>query len=372
MPLVSRPLSASVQPAASDAAQFSIVHAAENIWGGVGTYLRDLLALQRKTFGRGAVTAVVPASQRDILQSPAGVNIVTFDDCAGRGANALRLARRVRELVAASAPQIVHVHSTYAGAVLRPALLLQRTQAKLVYCPHGWAFDRDGSHFAKAGARWVERGLAALSHRIICISEYEMQAALRCGIAARKLVLVRNGVPENAPRPSIAPASIDWPSGLRRILFVGRFDRQKGVDILLQALAQLSGKAFACLVGETVLGDAAFKTIPHNARLCGWLSPAQLEAYYRSADVLVIPSRWEGFGLTAAEAMRAGLPVIASNVGGLQEIVADGVTGLLIAPNSVACWPWGKLAAAGSYSITRWSDCIGSCAIFIARHGSEQ
>jgi glycosyltransferase involved in cell wall biosynthesis len=66
--------------------------------------------------------------------------------------------------------------------------------------------------------------------------------------------------------------------------------------------------------------------------MTGWLPPAEIEAFYRSADVVVVPSRWEGFGLIAVEAMRAELPVIASRVGGLPEIVVDGETGVLIPP----------------------------------------
>ncbi len=76
--------------------------------------------------------------------------------------------------------------------------------------------------------------------------------------------------------------------------------------------------------------------MPPNARTTGWLSPSEIEAFYQSADIVVVPSRWEGFGLIAVEAMRAGLPVIASRVGGLPEIVEDGVTGLLIPPEDTA------------------------------------
>jgi len=89
-------------------------------------------------------------------------------------------------------------------------------------------------------------------------------------------------------------------------------------------------------VGDAVLGDAPLSSMPPNAQATGWLSPAEIEAFYRSADVVAIPSRWEGFGLIAVEAMRAELPVIASRVGGLPEIVDDGVTGVLIPPDDKA------------------------------------
>lgn len=315
---------------ASGAAPFRIVHAAETSGGGLATYLGHLMRMQRDFFGAGCITAILPVSQSEFLKSVPGIEVLTFDDSAGRIVNAFRLAKRLKEFVTGGQPNVVHLHSTFAGAVLRPMLLKLRTRTKIIYCPHGWAFDRKMSSYAQYGAKWIERKLAPLCHAIVCISYHEVRAARQCGIAADKLVLVRNGVPMVAPTPAIDPSSIQWPEGKRRILFVGRFDRQKGVDVLLRAVAKLKDQVFACIVGDSVVDNMPLASDADNVRLCGWLSSSELEAYYKSADVVVIPSRWEGFGLVAAEAMRAGLPVIASNVGGLTEIVDDGVTGVLI------------------------------------------
>jgi len=68
----------------------------------------------------------------------------------------------------------------------------------------------------------------------------------------------------------------------------------------------------------------------------GWRGRAEIEALYAGAEVLVVPSRWEALGLVALEAMRAGLPVVASRVGGLAEVVEDHVTGRLIEPDNPA------------------------------------
>ncbi len=127
--------------------------------------------------------------------------------------------------------------------------------------------------------------------------------------------------------------TVAWPPGARRLLFVGRFDQQKGIDILFSALRRLGDSAFACIVGDSL--HTSLQDLPSNARYVGWLNPSGLEAYYRSAEIIVMPSRWEGLPLVAIEAMRAGLPIIASNVGGLPEIVENGETGLLIPPNDV-------------------------------------
>jgi glycosyltransferase involved in cell wall biosynthesis len=320
--------------AATSFAPRAILHVAENIKGGVGAYLRDLLALQAESYGDGIVTALVPASQATMLQSPEGVEVLMYDDNAPRWLSALRLAWRTTQILAHYRPEIVHLHSTLAGAALRPLVRIIHPKAWLTYCAHGWAFDRRTGWYSRLGARLLERVLAPVCDTVICISQHEMRAAERIGIPAKRLRLIPNGIPRDSPRPR--SRDVVWPEGKRRVLFVGRFDRQKGIDVLLDALEALQDSTFCYLVGDTVLGDAPLRDLPLNACATGWLFPAEIERFYRSADVVVIPSRWEGFGLNAVEAMRAELPVIASRVGGLAEVVQDGTTGVLLPPDDKA------------------------------------
>ena len=309
-----------------------ILHVSEVIKGGVCTYLREVIALQRHLYGPGCVAAIVPDSQKAELPVPTGVELVTFDDRSTRVVGALRLARATRKLISAFDPDVVHIHSTFAGAVLRPLLAFSRCKAVIIYCPHGWAFDRDSPPFIGRCVKLLEWLWSHWCDAVVCVSDYERAAAIRIGVAEDKLILVRNGLPRRAPEAD--PVSIEWPRGSRRLLFVGRFDRQKGIDILFDALRELGDDAFAIIAGDSL--RVSLGALPKNARYAGWLTPAQLEAYYRSAEVVVMPSRWEGFGLVAVEAMRAGLPVIASSVGGLTEIIEDGKTGVLVKPNDVA------------------------------------
>jgi glycosyltransferase involved in cell wall biosynthesis len=342
-------------------ASFRVVHAAENIKGGVGTYLRDLVVAQRASFGDGAVTVVVPRSQSDILDSPEGVDVVTFEDSGPRWRSTLRLAARMRSVMAQSDASVVHLHSTFAGLALRPMLRWapRATPVRgapghwtpmhgapvhgaksrrrgptpaVVYCAHGWSFDRETSSASRRLAMTLERVLAPVCDAIVCISEHEMRLARQAHIPPRMLTHISNGIPRHSPVAGIWRP--EWPQDKRRLLFVGRFDRQKGVDILLEALRELRDSTFAYLVGSPVLGDGTELDLPDNVRTTGWLTGSALAACYESADLLVAPSRWEGFGLTAVEAMRAGLPVIAARVGGLAEVVEHGVTGLLVPPNS--------------------------------------
>ncbi len=319
---------------------FRVIHAAENIKGGVGTYLRDLVVAQRASFGEGSVVVVVPESQSDILASPVGVEVVTFDDRGPRWRSTLRLAACMRGVMARVDASVVHLHSTFAGLALRPLLrwapALRGCGPVVVYCAHGWSFDRETSLASRHLAMMLERALAPACDAIVCISGHELRLARQAGIPARRLTHVANGIPLQTPRSASNTRLPEWPADKRRLLFVGRFDRQKGVDILLDALRALRDSTFAYLVGSAVLGDGALLELPSNVRTTGWLSGPDLAAFYETADVLVSPSRWEGFGLTAVEAMRAGLPVIATRVGGLAEVVDHGVTGLLVEPNSSA------------------------------------
>lgn len=312
--------------------EVQILHCAETIKGGVATYLRELLPLQRDFFGADTVALIIPESQAGELTSIEGILIYTYPDGKNRLFNSLSLAKSVRKLLTNTPTKTIHIHSTFAGASLRPILRLLFSDLKIVYCPHGWAWDRPMRMWKRRCTIWIERLLSAFCERIICISQHEKNTALKAGIRESKLVVVLNGISEIVEVDIAKPPK--WPKGERKLLFVGRFDHQKGVDVFCEALRLLEHNACGILVGDYVLGDTAQLEIPQNVTPAGWLDSNKLQALYASADILIIPSRWEGFGLVATEAMRAGLPVIASKVGGLPEIVDHMKTGLLIEPCS--------------------------------------
>jgi len=306
-----------------------VLHAAEVIKGGICTYLRETIETQRLIYGAQQVTAVVPREQASDLQVSAGVAIVGFCESRHRLLNSIRLARAVFGRIRRQRPDIVHLHSTFAGALLRPLLALRHPRLPVVYCPHGWAFFRDQSRPARLLTRALERFLSRCCDGIVCVSRHERRAAMRVGIDSQKLHVIPNGLSRR--RPGAAEADIHWPPGRRRLLFVGRFDRQKGIDVLFDALRVLGDCAFAYVIGDSLHTQLA--DLPPNAHCVGWKSGAELDAYYTSAHVVVMPSRWEGLPLVGLEAMRAGRPIIASDIGGLSELVDHGITGLLVPPD---------------------------------------
>jgi glycosyltransferase involved in cell wall biosynthesis len=311
----------------------TILHVAETAKGGVGAYLEELVACQAERHGADRVRVVLPAEHAALFDRlpPHAVHGFRIGR-AGRLRSVMRMARVVWALVRQWRPDVVHLHSSYAGLVLRPLLALLPQRPRVVYCPHGWAFDREAPRWLNRAAAMVERALARLCDAVVCISHHERAIALRAGLPAHQLVVVLNGMGDIAMPADVAGARSHWPDGALRVLFVGRLDRQKGVDILYKALQRLQHRAFAVVVGAAVVADSRSRPSPPNARVMGWLARERIAVLCRAADVLVVPSRWEGFGLVALEAMRCGCAVVASRTGGLPEVIEDGVSGLLFDP----------------------------------------
>ncbi|MDA0148905.1 glycosyltransferase family 4 protein [Vibrio sp. LaRot3] len=230
---------------------------------------------------------------------------------------------------------VIFLHSSFAG-LLRPFLwpLAKWHKIKLVYCSHGWAFD---IHYNQAWKNrvykgiyvWAEKLLTLFTDQVYCISKYEYQSGLDIGLPQRKLTMVWNGA-QGSERPRLA---VNQDDSVIRLLFVGRLDKQKGLDKFLNALTQLatiSTQVELTVIGEPVRNDCPelpeLLTKPiHNVCIhsLGWVANNELDQYFAQADVVIVPSLWEGFGLIVAESLRNGTPVLASNAGSLSDMVTE-------------------------------------------------
>ena len=179
---------------------------------------------------------------------------------------------------------------------------------------------------------------------IVAFSRHERDAMVRFyGALPGKIEIIPCGVDVELFRP-VARDEARQKLGLGDggvVLFVGRLEPLKGVDILLKAVAQLerAEDTTTIIVGGDLAEDAEMERLKSLSRelgiaervsFLGRLAQPELPLYYSAADVSVLPSYYESFGLVALESMACGTPVIASRVGGLPTIVKDGLNGYLI------------------------------------------
>lgn len=302
-----------------------ILHVAESALGGCGTYINELVSLQMDEIGVGSIRVVAPRQHTGPLAAIPKTAMLTFHR-PSRKLGLLYFGFATASAIWNFRPDVIHAHSTFAGIAVRLLSRLSRHRQVIIYCPHGWASEVATSSFARWAIAATERLLSRFCDAIIAISHAEWRQGEALGIASDKLVLLHNGVSSRSPSGELA----HWPRNGRRVLFVGRLDRQKGVDVLLAAIQGVEDRISLKIIGEAVVADSAQQfTPPASVEYLGWKSQEDVARYMNACDLLVVPSRWEGFGLVAIEAMRAGKPVIASAVGGLTEIITDGVTGTL-------------------------------------------
>ncbi len=241
---------------------------------------------------------------------------------------------------------LVHSHywlSGWAGQMLKerwgvPHVIMFHTlgEVKLRFHPG----EREHPHRLEA-----ERQIALAADRIVCASRGERDALVRLyGVPAQRVEVVPCGVDTGLFRPlgrQRARAELGLPGDVPIVLFVGRLEPLKGLDLLLRAHARLQSPALLVIVGGDERDEALRSRLRSLGRRLGSLQrvmflPAvpheELPLYYSAADVCAVPSHYESFGLVALESMACGTPVVASRVGGLQELVRDGETGFLVSP----------------------------------------
>jgi glycosyltransferase involved in cell wall biosynthesis len=151
------------------------------------------------------------------------------------------------------------------------------------------------------------------------------------GLARGSVRAVYNGVPEEtqSPRPRNVPGPV--------VGALGRLSHEKGFDVLVRALPSVD--AMAVLIGDGLLRRDLLELarelgVQDRLEITGWREDAR--SYLATFDIYCLPSRFEGFPLAIAEAMLAGLPVVASDVGSVSEAVVEGETGLLVSPDDPA------------------------------------
>jgi glycosyltransferase involved in cell wall biosynthesis len=291
-----------------------IIHVCESFKGGVATIVNELLELpDNDSF------VILPVEQLESLKP--NVKHSTF-----RGGRTLKgllnLAYEIRNQVERQKPDVIHLHSTFSGIVGR--MVLSKYKNIIIYQPHGISFDVDRVQGLKRIVyRSLERVMSVFCYKIIAISKFELTQLSEI-LSMRKLVLIENGIKLDTKGPLLKGEALIQEN---KILFVGRLDEQKGLDLLLNYWSRNINDFELNVVGDAVLSDFSLNRDVRNTTFYGWLNEDELLEHYQTCKAIIMPSRWEGFGLVAIEALKHGKPVLCSTRGALSDIIEHEKTG---------------------------------------------
>jgi len=246
----------------------------------------------------------------------------------------LRALHEIRQVFLELRPDLITAHSSKAGTLAR--LAGRSLGIPVVFTAHGWAFTPGVPPTTAAVFRRFERLVGPLASRIITVSEFDRRLALDQRVApAERVITVHNGIPD-LPASHRADPSGSPP----RLVMVARFMAQKDHTTLLRALVGLTAIPWEMdLVGDgPLMADAQqlAQSLGLSERVKFLGQRLDVGAILSRSQVFLLVTNWEGFPLSILEAMRAGLPVVATAVGGIGESVEDGETGLLVPRGDVS------------------------------------
>ncbi len=310
-----------------------VLHVAQPVEGGVAVSVAQDVVDQR---GRGWKVAVAcpGAGPLPAALNRYGVPHLTWPARRAPGPSTVGEVRRLEAIVGLARPDVVHLHSSKAALAGRLAI---RGAVPTIVSPHGWSWLAVGDRLAPAARTW-ERHAARWTDLCVCVGPGESRLAAEVGVPGPREV-VCNGVDLLRFRPAgpAARAAARAALGIDRdgpvAVCVGRVCRQKGQDVAFRAWPAVR----AAVPGARLLvvGEPGGGTEVAGPGVVGVGAVRDVRPWLAAADLVVLPSRWEGLSLASLEALAMGRPVVASRIPGLADAVGSG-TGALVPPEDEA------------------------------------
>ena len=321
------------------------------IWGGLGTAVGGLATASSRAgmsvgvllvggplvIGNKPYGAWQPVSLEQLEQITSEQPIINNDGVIFFHVSPNDAAEAGIRLVHKWQPDVIHLHTAWLWPVARA--IQEQTGTPLIFTVH--SLDRAEYEIGEFVTRWdTQDTVIAAADRVVAISRSEKELlAHYCPEAIDRVRIVGNGIDDCASARE-AMRTKRWQTDSPLVLYTGRFVERKGIRELLEAIPQVLEKApttrFVLVGGygggaEIERGWMADALLPYRSRVrfTGWLSPLEVAKWYCAADVLVVPSWYEPFGMVILEGMLHGLPIAAASVGGPAEILEHQRTGFL-------------------------------------------
>ena len=252
-----------------------------------------------------------------------------------RGRLSFEPPRRLRALIAAERPDLIHVHGARAGLSLSRAMA--PGARPVLYTVHGYHFEQKPWPLKRL-AMMAERRISQFADHTVFVCEHDRKLAQTHGLLGqRPSSVVYNGIlPDELP-----PAAPDDP---KRIAFLGRLCDQKHPEMVIDVAEELAEEGFTfVVVGGGDLLESLRESVERRGlssiiSLTGALPRDEALEAIRSAGILMMPSRWEGFPMVPLEAMSMGIPVVAAAVSGVPEVIEYERNGLLVGDRSAGAY----------------------------------
>ncbi len=227
-------------------------------------------------------------------------------------------------------PDIVAAHTAKAGLLGRLAAAL--LQIPCVFTPHGWSITDRKTGQVRRSFIVLERIGAHFGRRIISVCNDERRIAeVNRILSPKQITVIHNGIPDNGLLGDPGREPVNF-------VTIARFDQQKDHVTLLNAFVQLRKHGWRLrLIGDGPLRTSTEKLADRldlTDRIEFLGERRDISRILSDCQVFVLASNFEAFPISILEAMRAGLPVVTSNVGGISEAVQDGITGFLVPPSN--------------------------------------